>query len=91
MITNIDAAEDAFNAAECDVLADMGDMEGETPWHDIVVSVAFDCDDATALELCRTKLGHVPHELEQRLGKHDFIDGSAADRDLGNYLAAWTR
>lgn len=71
MITNIDAAEDAFNAAESDAQADNPGIEIE--WHDLVVSVAFDCDAPTALELCRTKLGYVPHDLESRLGVKDWI------------------
>lgn len=80
MITNIDAAEDAFNAAVSDAEADLnvdnieGDGPHEVEWHDIVVSVCWDLDDATARELCRTKLGHIPHELESRLGQFDWID-----------------
>lgn len=74
MITNIDAAEDAFNAAVADVEADHPELE-EVEWHDIVVSIAWDMDAPTALELCRTKLGYVPHDLESWLGRRDFLEG----------------
>lgn len=70
MITNFEAAEDAFDAAERDVVANTGE---EPEWHDLVVAVAWECDDATARELCRRKLGYVPRDLEARLGSTDWL------------------
>jgi hypothetical protein len=74
MITNINDAMAMFDMAENDIRMDMGEEFGDPEWADIVSYVARDCDDATALELCRIKLGFVPYDLRMQLGSHDWLD-----------------
>jgi hypothetical protein len=73
-LTTIDDAQHEVWAMEQDAIADHGD-EVEISGQDLVVSVCFNIeDDDLARELCRVELGHVPFELEARLGKKDWID-----------------
>lgn len=74
MITDIDAALTAYKAAEHDYAFDSEQAEIEFDARDIVVSVSFDMDDPTLLELCRIQLGFVPWELQPRLGNIDFLE-----------------
>lgn len=74
MYTNLDSALDGYNAMESDYLADAGE-DCEVDPRDIVVSLSYDCDDATLRALCQVQLGYVPAELESRLGKTDWLEG----------------
>jgi hypothetical protein len=73
MITSIDAAMDAFDAAEHDMQMDFGE-DVEIEYKDIVLAVAWDMNDDTARELCRIKLGWVPYELREKLGDKDWLN-----------------
>ncbi len=75
---------DVLNQAEKDlqigIQETLADNEGsgfelseDDIWHDIVVAMAYDMDDDTAREWCRTQIGSIPYDLEQRLGKKDWI------------------
>lgn len=71
---------DALNQAERDLeigiaetLADMPELSEDDIWHDIVVAMAWELDDDTAREWCRTQLGTIPYDLEARLGRKDWI------------------
>lgn len=53
MITTIEEARAALNAAELDVIGDFGKEMLEAGYNDIVRSIAAECDAATASELLR--------------------------------------
>lgn len=70
----------ALNKAERDLeigiqetLADQPDLSEDDIWHDLVVAFAWDLDDDTAREFCRTQIGSIPYDLEARLGAKDWI------------------
>lgn len=73
MITDYDEAYRELEAAVRDTIADNPEVSEDDVWHDMVASIALMCDDATALELCRTQLGSVPFDLEARLGRGDWV------------------
>lgn len=67
-----DLLEKEFEGMCRDIEADTGE---EAEWHDVVVSACWgDWSVEVQRELCRTKLGHIPHELESRLGKTDWLN-----------------
>lgn len=73
---NIEDAKHDLDVAIQETCDDLGpDVNPDDIHRDMVVSIAWNCDDATALELCRRELGHVPYELRLRLGDRDFIGG----------------
>ena len=74
-ITTLAEAELALAEAMDDFEADTGES-AEGAWYDFVVATAWLIkDDALAREFCRTQIGSIPHDLEPRLGKKDWIDG----------------
>lgn len=60
--TSLDRASEALDVALRDVQDDSG-LSEETIYWDILLSVAADCDEETARELCRTNLGMLPDSL----------------------------
>lgn len=60
MITNIEEAQAALNAAISDALGDNPDVGEDDIAADMVAAVTYECDDATALELARRELGFYP-------------------------------
>jgi succinate dehydrogenase/fumarate reductase flavoprotein subunit len=72
MITNIDDAQHEMAAATEDAVADSGCDPDEIAY-DMVVAVAWNCDDDTARELCRRELGDIPFDLRGRLGTADWV------------------
>lgn len=73
MITTIEQAVVALEEAMADYEADTG-QSAESAWYDFVVATAhlIESDDL-AREFCRTQIGSIPHDLESRLGKKDWI------------------
>jgi hypothetical protein len=73
MITTLEDAQAEVLAMRADAEADNPEIELDHA--DLVVGVMFSiADDDLARELCRVELGHVPLELEARLGKKDWLE-----------------
>jgi hypothetical protein len=71
-----DTLEDAQHELQVSIaeaIADNPDVGADDVAHDMVVSVAWNCTDEVALELCRTEIGCVPSDLVARLGRKDWI------------------
>ena len=62
-ITDLEKAVEEFENAMTDAKVDNPEMFSDEYAWDICVSVALQCDEATARELCRTQLGAVPQEV----------------------------
>lgn len=80
MAINHDALNKAYRDLEVGIqetLADFAesdmDVSEDDIWHDLVVSFAWDMDDDTAREWCRTQIGNIPWDLRARLGDTDWI------------------
>ena len=75
VITTMAQAEAALDEAMADYEADTGECPDEV-WFDLVVATAQAIeDDDLAREFCRTQTGSIPHDLEPRLGRKDWIGG----------------
>lgn len=73
MFDTLDDAQHELQVSISEACAENEDVNPDDVAHDMVSSVAWNCTDAVALELCRRELGHVPYDLEGRLGKRDWI------------------
>lgn len=73
MIETLAQAEAALAEAEKDYEADTGEC-ADAVWYDLVVATAHGIeDDDVAREFCRTQLGHIPYDLEQRLHPKEWV------------------
>jgi hypothetical protein len=75
MITTVEEAQHELQVAIEEVAADMDCSPDDIDIaHDMIVSVAWNIeDDDVAREFCRREIGWVPHDLEGRLGKKDWV------------------
>jgi hypothetical protein len=73
MIDNIADAQHELQVSIQEACGENPDVSEDDVAHDMVVSVAWNCTDEVALELCRTEIGSVPYDLEARLGRKDWI------------------
>lgn len=69
----LDKAKKDLEIGIQETLADNPEMSEDDIWYDLVVAFAWDLDDDTAREFCRTQIGSIPHDLESRLGRKDWI------------------
>lgn len=74
MIDTYEDAQHELQVSIAEAMADNPEAGEDDIAHDMVVSVAWNCTDEIALELCRTEIGSVPYDLEARLGRKDWID-----------------
>jgi len=74
-IRTYDQAIAELEAAQRDTAADFGEEYLDEAHRDLVVSVVWGiADDEVAREFCRTQLGYIPFEHEERLGARDYLD-----------------
>lgn len=74
MIDNIADAQHELQVSIQEACGENPDVNPDDVAHDMVSSVAWNCTDEVALELCRTELGWVPFDLEARLGKQEWVE-----------------
>lgn len=66
------AAQEELQAGARDAQAD--GVDTDSCWNEIVEAGCWDLETVVARELCRRELGYIPHALEPRLGRADWLN-----------------